>query len=100
DNKTPAGPYPKNLFGAHFGIDLATLSVDKACAPESRDDHFACFQGDTTYEGRPSASGPGKVNGGLLRATMRAMLSYERLFGPVGLEARAGFAFNHGVQPK
>lgn len=97
----PAAPYKKNWIGLHFGLDLASVSSDNACARESRDDHFACFLANgSTYEGIPNPHGAGSISGGFAPSTMRVMASFERLFGAIGLQARIGFAFNGGMQAK
>jgi hypothetical protein len=97
-----SAPYKKNWIGLHFGLDLASISTDKACAPDSRtNDNFACFlPNGTTYAGFPRATGAGTISGGFTPSTMRVMASFERLFGSIGLQARLGFAFNGGQQPK
>ena len=68
---------------------------DNACAAKSRDNYIACFYSDgSTYPGEPSKAGPGKIPGGFAPSTFRVLASYERLFGPIGLDLRLGFAFN------
>lgn len=99
--KKGGAKYPKNWVGLHFGLDLATVSSDGACTLQARNgDNFVCFDGDQSFRGTPSRGAPGKIGGGLALATMRVMASYERLFGPVGLEGRVGFAFNGGPTPQ
>lgn len=102
DGDGKAAPYKKNWIGVHFAMDLASVSSDKACAQDSRkNDNFACFLSNgSTYEGFPRDSGAGTISGGFTPSTMRVMLSFERLFGSIGLQARLGYAFNGGQQPK
>jgi len=100
DDKSKSGKPELNWIGLHFGLDFASISHDKACDPASLSGHIACFySGSSMYTGTPSAVAPGRVTGGLAPATMRVMASYERLFGPLGLEGRLGFAFNGGPTP-
>jgi hypothetical protein len=101
DTKKKAHGYPKNWVGLHFGLDLATVSSDGACDLKARNnDNWVCFYpNDQSYQGTPSLGAMGKIDGGLAVATMRVMASYERLFGPLGLEGRVGFAFNGGPTP-
>lgn len=94
------GAYAQNLVSLQFAMDIASISTDKACAPESRKDHLACFDGKTTYEGIPNPHAAGKINGGFAPSTMRILATYERLFGAIGVEGRVGFAFNGGPTPK
>jgi hypothetical protein len=94
------GEGAKNYIGAHFGIDWASITSEAACSPDSRtNDSFTCVLPDgTTYESFPHGApdSAGIIGGGFTVATMRALLSYERLFGSVGVELRTGFAFNGG----
>jgi hypothetical protein len=102
ENGVP-GRYKKNWVGLHVGLDLATVSADNVCAAASHANHFSCFYANNSeYQGvpYPTAQGGGVVNGGFAPSTVRVMGSYERLFGPIGAEARIGFAFNGGQQPK
>jgi hypothetical protein len=95
-------PYKKNYVGLHFALDLASISSDQACSQDSRkNDNFACFYANnSTYEGFANPHGAGTISGGFAPSTMRVMLSFERLFGMIGLQARLGYAFNGGQQPK
>ncbi len=96
----PAGPYKKNWVGIAFGWDIASVSSDSACAKASRDDNFACFlPNGSTYQGNPNPHGAGSISGGFSPATIPIMLTFERLFGPIGLQARIGYSFNGGTQP-
>jgi hypothetical protein len=99
--KRKKGSYPKNWVGLHFGLDLANVSSDGACSADARkSDNFVCFNGSQTFNDTVSNGAPGKIGGGFTLATMRVMASYERLFGPLGLEGRLGFAFNGGQKPQ
>jgi hypothetical protein len=99
--KKGPGKYPKNWVGLHFGMDIAAVSSDGACDSSGRADHWVCFDDQgTSYQGLPSRGAMGKIDPGFALATMRVMASYERLFGPFGLEGRVGFAFNGGPTPQ
>jgi hypothetical protein len=99
-NAGGGGGAATNWIGIHFGWDLASISADNACAPSSRDDHIACFYGgNKTFSGEANVTADGKINPGFAPSTMRAMVSYERLFGAIGAELRLGFAFNGGPTP-
>ena len=91
------GPSKKNWLSAHFGLDLAVISSDGACTQQARDENFTCFDSDgNAYNGRPNLQAAGTIGSGLVLSTMRAMVAYERIFGPIGIELRAGYAFNGG----
>lgn len=93
------GPVAKNWIGLHFGVDLASVSEAAACAPASRENHVACFVDGKTYANTPYTGAAGNIQGGFTPSTMRVLASYEHVFGPIGLEARLGFAFNGGQTP-
>jgi len=104
----PPRPYKKNWVGLHFGPDIATVSGSNVCTSAAHSQHYACFFNDgSEYPpakpdqngGFPNPNGAGAVNGGFTPTTLRLMASYERLFGPFGLEGRLGFAFNGGRTP-
>jgi hypothetical protein len=96
----PSGPYKKNWIGLHVGWDLAMMGGDDVCSRASQEDEgFACF-----YEGTEDQYGfdpqPGRadsIKGGIAPATIRVMLSYDRVVTPnISVGARAGYAFNGG----
>lgn len=89
------GPFKKNLVGIHLAADFGFLSGKDVCAAGSP---FNCYFGlGVPYTGTTIPGAGGNLNGGAAPGTLRALFSYERLLsGNVGLEARAGFAFNGG----
>jgi hypothetical protein len=100
----PTGPYKKNWFGLHVGLDLAFLSGDAVCSQDSQqNDGYSCFYGDadrTQFTGPAYPAAAGKINGGTAPGTIRILASYERAFSSsIGAEARLGFAFNGGPTP-
>jgi hypothetical protein len=90
--------YSKNLIGVHFAMDVGSISSDGACSQAARaNESFICSWGDgTEYTGFPVEGNSGTVSGGFAMSTVRALLSYDRLFGPVSIGARVGMAFNGG----
>jgi hypothetical protein len=54
----------------------------------------------STYEGVPNPQGAGSISFGVTPATIPIMLTFEHLFGSIGVQARVGYALNGGMQPK
>lgn len=93
DDGSSAGPAPKNLVGLHFGLDFTQLSGEGICKDNTE---FVCFvQDEPYYIGTDPNSVGGSFGNSIDLATVRVLLSYERIFANrFGIEGRAGVAFN------
>lgn len=93
DDGSSSGPAPKNLVGLHAALDFVQMSGEGICK-ENPD--FVCFVQDQPYYiGTDPNSVGGSFGSSLDPATVRVLLSYERIFANrFGLEGRAGVAFN------
>lgn len=105
------GGAPKNLLSVSFGMDFTSLSGQYVCnaQPVARDavtgadiaqaapSGFTCYVGNEEYYSHPysNAENSGTIPSTLATGTMRAYLSYERLFTEnIGAEVQAGIGFN------
>jgi hypothetical protein len=94
DVATSAGPYKKNWFGLHYGVDFAIVGGSDVCVGGD----YSCYSRDSStdpYAG-PAYAGTG-IAKGLAASTHRILLSYDRAFSPnftAGL--RVGYALNGG----
>jgi hypothetical protein len=92
-----APPHFEHWLGLHVGVDLVPLSANAACDRFAADEGFVCLLPDgSTYTGVPSISAAGKLEGGVVAATVPILLSYEYILGSFGLGGRFGYAFNGG----
>jgi hypothetical protein len=97
----PKEPFKKNWFGIHFAQDFAFVGGNNVCDATlgQADANYACF-----YEGtddQPFFRTPfpyrDGIQGGMVLATSRVMISYERAFtNRITLGARLGYAFGGG----
>ena len=90
-----AGPYKKNWFGLHFGLDLAVIGGSSVCGENGG---YECYIAGTTNRsyGGPPYPDTG-IATGLALATQRVMLSYDRAFTPnIMAGLRVGYAFGGG----
>lgn len=94
DVASSAGPYKKNWLGLSYGVDFAVIGGDNVCA----NNEFSCYAVDSRDVPYPGPAYDGtKINSGVVPATHRIMLSYDRAFSPnftAGL--RGGFALFGG----
>lgn len=94
------GPASLNWFGMHGAVDLAIVGGKDVCSRDSqREKGFVCFYEGTEdqylWETRPGVDN--SINTGLALATVRLLLSFDRLVGDnVTLGARLGYAFRGG----
>src|SRR5208282_5325194 len=75
----------------------------QTCAGSTQSNGYTCFTGSTYYSGLPFiGTDPAKdgdtVSAGLVPATVRIMLGYDRAIGNFSLGARVGVAFLGGPQ--
>jgi len=90
-----AGPYKKNWFGLHFGMDIAVIGGSNVCGENGGYECYTAGSSSDPYGGHPFP-GTGIATGTAL-ATQRALLSYDRAFTPnLMVGVRAGFAFGGG----
>lgn len=100
---------PKNFISVSFGIDLTSLSGQYVCnalpvvnvggqdQQQAEPSGFACYIEGKEYYSHPysGAAQSGQIESTLSTGTVRAYLSYERLFTEnIGAEVQAGLAFN------
>jgi hypothetical protein len=93
------GPYAKNWLGLHIAQDFAFVGGDDVCTQASQnDDSYACYYSGSDTGAYVDDPYPGtKTSTGLVPATTRIMLSYDRAFSPrVMIGLRAGYAFGGG----
>jgi hypothetical protein len=97
----PKADYKKNWLGLHFAQDFAIVGGNNVCDSNlgQKNENYACFYEATTDKPFVHTPFPYKdgIQQGMVLATQRILLSYERAFFPfltVGL--RAGFAFGGG----
>jgi hypothetical protein len=89
---------PGNWFGLQGGLDFAMLGGERVCH-EDADLAFSCFENGAPYIGVPNDNFAGDIDGGFRTATVRVMLSYERVISSLfSVEGRLGFAFNGGPE--
>jgi hypothetical protein len=95
DVATSAGPYKKNWFGIHYGIDLALIGGQNVCG---QDGGYECYTAGSSSEpyGGPPYPGTG-IAKGLAMGTHRILVSYDRAFTPnIMAGLRLGFALFGG----
>jgi hypothetical protein len=87
------GTRSHNWFGLELAQDLAYTEGTSVCSPGS-DEPYACFAGETPYDGMPHPEHAGRIRGGMAVANTRLLASYERLLSRrIGVLFRGGFAF-------
>jgi len=93
-----------DFLGLHVAEDLAVVGGTEVCSPASQATQgFVCFEHDTElqYLGEPLPGVSDKVATGLLPATTRFLLSYDRaLTTNFTLGVRAGYAIGGGPVPR
>jgi hypothetical protein len=97
----PREPYKKNWFGIHFGQDLAFVGGNNVCDATlgQADANYACFYEGTDNQPFFRTPFPYRdgIKNGMVLATSRIMLSYERAFtSRITLGGRLGYAFGGG----
>jgi hypothetical protein len=108
---------PKNLLSVSFGMDFTSLSGQYVCSAlpvsnatpaevnpvltgdvaQAAPSGFTCYIAGKEYVSHPysNAQASGTIPSTLATGTMRAYVSYERLFTEnIGAEVQAGLAFN------
>lgn len=100
DEEEDKKPAAKNWVTVALQQDFLFFgSGTKVC---SGGNEYGCFLGDEYYltdDRRPSDATGNEISGGLVRATNRILLGYDRLFGDnLTAGARLGFAFGGGPQ--
>jgi hypothetical protein len=106
---------PVNFIGAAFGLDFTSLSGQYVCnaspvspttdgagqtigeTPLAEPSGFTCYIGGQEYYSHPysNADASGTIPSGFATGTMRAYVTYERIFAEhFGAEVQAGLAFN------
>jgi hypothetical protein len=89
---------PGNWIGVQGALDFAMMSGSQVCG-DGADVAFSCFEGGDPYRGVPNFRYAGTIQGGFRPATVRVMLSYERVISSLfSVEGRFGFAFNGGPE--
>jgi hypothetical protein len=95
DVASSAGPYKKNWFGLHFGLDLAIIGGSDVCGLNGGYECYLAGSRTRPYGG-PPYPGTG-IKTGLALATQRIMLSYDRAFTPnIMAGLRVGYALGGG----
>jgi len=95
DVATSAGPYKKNWFGLHFGLDVAVIGGSNVCGSGGGYECYYAGTRDQPYGG-PPYPGTGIATGTAL-ATQRVLISYDRGFTPnITGGVRLGYAFGGG----
>jgi hypothetical protein len=95
DVASSAGPYKKNWFGLHFGLDVAVIGGSNVCGDNGGYECYRAGTRDQPYAG-PPYPGTGIATGTAL-ATQRIMLSFDRAFTPnIAVGVRVGYAFGGG----
>ena len=91
--------YKKNCFGLSVAQDLAFVGGRDPCTQANQANNYtACYASGSSTEPFLNEPYPGvKVSTGLVRATTRLLLTYDRAFtANVTAGIRAGFAFGGG----
>jgi hypothetical protein len=93
--KDRVGPPKHHWFGIHAGPDFLIMrEATGACGSTTSDSkNFDCFEGGNLYAGTPNDFWAGHVKSGVYLATVRALLSYEYMFGRLALGGKVGWAF-------
>ncbi len=96
-----AGPYKKNWLGLHFAQDFAIVGGNNVCDPTlgQANENYACFYEGTSDEPFVRTPFPYRdgIQQGMVLATQRLLLSYDRAFLPIlSLGGRVGYAFGGG----
>jgi hypothetical protein len=90
-----AGPYKKNWFGLHYGVDLAIIGGKDVCGQDGGYECYAAGSNNEPYGG-PPYPGTG-IATGVAMGTHRIMASYDRAFHPnITAGVRLGFALFGG----
>ncbi len=78
DDGASSGPYKKNWFGLHYGIDIAVIGGSNVCGDGGG---YECYTAGSRSEpyGGPPYPGTG-IDTGTAMGTHRIMLSYDRAF--------------------
>jgi hypothetical protein len=97
----PKAGYKKNWLGLHFAQDFALVGGNNVCDSNlgQKSSNYACFYEGTSDKPFVHTPFPYKdgIQQGMVLATSRILLSYERAFFPwLTVGARAGFAFGGG----
>jgi hypothetical protein len=95
DVAVSAGPYKKNWFGIHYGIDLAVIGGSNVCGADGGYECYTAGSRNEPYVG-PPFPGTG-VATGFAMGTHRIMLNYDRAFTPhIMAGLRVGYALFGG----
>ena len=90
-----SGPYKKNWFGLHYGLDLAVIGGSDVCGLGSG---YECYAAGSREDAYPVPPLPGTgIATGIAPGTHRIMLSYDRAFTPnIMAGVRVGYALMGG----
>ncbi|HEV8551318.1 MAG TPA: hypothetical protein VGQ57_19855, partial [Polyangiaceae bacterium] len=95
--KSEIGPAKHHWIGIHFGADFLIAGAGSGvCGPDSAGadaQKWNCFDGGNEYAGLPNTSYSGHVGSSFYVATLRALLSYDYMFGRFSVGGRLGWAF-------
>jgi hypothetical protein len=95
DVAVSAGPYKKNWFGIHYGIDLAVIGGSNVCGTGGGYECYTAGSRSDPYGG-PPYPGTG-IATGFAMGTHRVMLNYDRAFTPhITAGLRVGYALFGG----
>ena len=95
DVAVSSGPYKKNWFGLHYGIDLALIGGSDVCGSGGGYECYTAGSSSDPYAG-PPYPGTG-IATGFAMGTHRIMLAYDRAFTPhITAGLRVGYALAGG----
>jgi hypothetical protein len=95
DVTVTGGPYKKNWFGIHYGIDLAVIGGSNVCGADGGYECYTAGSRNDPYGG-PPFPGTG-IATGFAMGTHRVMLNYDRAFtSHITAGLRVGYALFGG----